>query len=206
MSDTPLGRLKVNRLSGSEVFHKDGRSTVFNVLDFWCWSTSDLVMNTTRGILAEFIVAKALGIPTDGVREEWASFDLKTSEGLCVEVKSCAYIQSWTQSKLSTIQFVVPKRLGWDPDTGQTETKPQRHADVYVFALLAHQDKATIDPLNLAQWQFWVVPTQELESRTRSQHSITLLSLRKLSGDPVDFMSLRGAVKQTADRRREADV
>jgi hypothetical protein len=39
------------------------------VADFWGWSRSDLLDNTERGVLAELIVAAALGIPADGVRE-----------------------------------------------------------------------------------------------------------------------------------------
>ncbi|MCZ7571394.1 MAG: hypothetical protein M5U01_22845 [Ardenticatenaceae bacterium] len=205
MSDSSLGRLKINRLSGGEVFHEDGQSAGFEVLDFWRWSTSDLVMNTTRGILAEYIVARALGVSTDRAREEWGAFDLRTDDGLRIEVKSCGYVQSWAQEKLSTIQFVVPKRLGWDPDTNVMQTEARRHADVYVFALLAHKDKATIDPLNLSQWRFWALSTKDLDDRERSQYSITLNSLRSLAGDPVGFADLRATVEQVA-RRNEADV
>ena len=71
-----------------------------------------------------------------------------------------------------------------------------RHADVYVFALLLHQDKAAIDLLNLAQWEFWAVPTAALDSRTRSQHSITLKSLRELASDPMDFGGLAAAARR----------
>lgn len=206
MPDPSLGRLKIDRRSGTEVFHEDGRSSGFDVLDFWRWSTSDLVMNTTRGILAEYIVARALGVSTNRAREEWGAFDLKTRDGMRVEVKSSAYVQSWAQEKLSTIQFVVRKRLGWDPDTNVMDTEARWHADVYVFALLAHQDKASIDPLNLAQWQFWAVVTKDLDRRSRSQHSITLKSLHELAGDPVDFGGLLAAVEQAVDRGGGVDV
>jgi hypothetical protein len=168
MPSSSLARLNINRLSGAEAFHENGQPAGCSVLDFWRWSTSDLVTNTTRGVLAEYIVARALGLPTDGVREAWRGFDLQTEDGLRIEVKSAAYVQSWSQEMLSPIMFVVPKSLGWDADTNVMETEARRHADAYVFALLAHQDKATIDPLNLAQWQFWAVPTADLDNRTRS--------------------------------------
>jgi len=198
MSSTHLPRLQAKRLSGSEPFHHEGQRVAFDVLDFWRWSTSDLVLNTTRGVLAEYIVAKALGISTDCVRDSWTAYDLLTANGVRVEVKSAAYIQSWAQDRLSTIQFVVPKRLGWDPETNETDTEPRRHADVYVFALLAHEEQETLDPLNLSQWQFWAVPTKVLDDRERSQHSITLNSLRGLAGDPVTFAGLSDAVHRAA--------
>ena len=66
----------------------------------------------------------------------------------------------------------------------------KRHADVYVFALLAHTDKLTVDPLNINQWEFYVLPTTALDERKRSQHSITLKSLEDLSGGKVDYVQL----------------
>jgi hypothetical protein len=73
MPDPLLEPLKITWMAGTEPFHVDGRSAGFDVLDFWRWSTSDLVVNTTRGFVAEYIVAKALGLPTNEARTEWGS-------------------------------------------------------------------------------------------------------------------------------------
>ena len=51
------------------------------VLDFWRWAFSDLRDNTRRGVLAEFIVALALG-QTGTRRKGWDNFDVLTSTGL----------------------------------------------------------------------------------------------------------------------------
>lgn len=75
-----------------------------------------------------------------------------------------------------------------------------RHADVYVFALLKHQERDTLDPLNVAQWEFYVLPTRTLNERTRSQHSITLPSLQKISGGALTFEQLRSAVTFAAKK------
>jgi hypothetical protein len=69
---------------------------------------------------------------------------------------------------------------------------------VYVFALLAHQNQATLDPLNLDQWEFYVVPTAVLDARERSQHSITLPSLKALHGEPVSFAEIVEVVARAA--------
>lgn len=66
---------------------------------------------------------------------------------------------------------------------------------MYVFALLAHTDKPTVDPRDLSQWKFYVLPTQVLNERKRSQHSITLGSLEALAGPSTDFWHLSDAVK-----------
>ena len=74
---------------------------------------------------------------------------------------------------------------------------------MYVFALLAHTHQKTLDPLNVSQWEFFVVPTMSLDHRNRSQHSITLPSLKALSGESVRFSGLKRAVEEAGKIQRE---
>lgn len=201
---TPFPQIVSARRNGSEPFRLRGRPAEFKVLDYWQWSMSDLVSNASRGRLAEFIVARALDAPTDGVRDEWAAFDLTTKEGIKVEVKSSAYLQSWTQRKPSLITFSVRRARAWDPRTNLLADQPSRPADVYVFALLAHQDKSSLDPLDLDQWQFYVVTTRAINERKRSQHSITLKSLCRMNAGPVSFGDLRAAVLALIPNKQSA--
>ena len=102
-----LGLLTVSRKTGLERFHAGGQPLSFDLLSFWQWMASDLVSNATRGRVAEYLVARSLGLAEEDVRDEWAAFDLRTTSGFRVEVKSAAYLQSWHQSNLSRITFVV---------------------------------------------------------------------------------------------------
>ena len=106
-SEGELGRIAPQRLEGNETFRLGDKLQPFDVHDFWAWAVSDLISNATRGVLAEFIVAKACGVDTAAPRDEWAPVDLLTSEGVSVEVKSAAYIQSWHQDRHSRISFGV---------------------------------------------------------------------------------------------------
>jgi hypothetical protein len=54
--------------SGREPFHCAATPLGFDLHNFWAWSVSDLVSNATRGRLAEYVIARALGISTAGVR------------------------------------------------------------------------------------------------------------------------------------------
>src|SRR5690606_19809719 len=103
-----------------------------SVLDFWKWSVSDLLSNATRGILAEFIVATATGVDLNTVRDEWGAFDLETREGIKIEVKSAAYLQTWNQSKLSSINFSIKIPRLWDNETNMASSIRLRPSDVYV--------------------------------------------------------------------------
>ncbi|HXO19385.1 MAG TPA: hypothetical protein VOA87_05600 [Thermoanaerobaculia bacterium] len=193
-----LGRVTVARKSGGEHFRHGGRDLGFDLLSFWQWSSSDLLSNSMRGVLAEYLVARALRADADGVREEWAPYDLTTENGTKVEVKSAGYLQSWHQEQLSLISFVVPKRRPFDANTNQLGEQAARQADVYVFALLSHKDKVTVDPMDVDQWTFFVVPTSVLDQRKRSQHSITLSTLEKLCSQSVSFGGLKDAVIEAA--------
>jgi hypothetical protein len=191
----PLKPVTATRRTGTEPLHVNGRSLPYNLLAFWQWSCSDLVSNLARGRLAEFIVTTALDIDVGGVRNEWDAVDLTTRGGIKVEVKCAAYVQSWYQTRLSAIVWRTPRTHEWSAATNRLSAESRRQADVYVFALLHHQDKKTIDPLDLEQWCFFVLPTRVLDARTRSQHSITLKSLTVLVGEPVPYSGLSEAVK-----------
>jgi hypothetical protein len=181
---TTLKQLMAQPKCGDESFHDNDDALGFCLKDFWAWNVSDLLSNATRGRLAEFIVAKAVGA-TEVVRDEWAAHDLTTKNGLKIEVKSAAYLQSWKQENYSAIQFKVAKAKAF----------ATRCADIYVFALLDHKDKRTVDPLNVKQWKFYVLKASALNERTRSQHSITLKSLAALAGDPVNYFNLSSKIK-----------
>lgn len=175
---------------GNESFTFGPNNLDFQLIDFWKWSVSDLVSNATRGRLAEFIVAKALGVDTNNIRDEWQAYDLIAPDNIKIEVKSASYIQSWYQKELSKISFSIKKSRSWNADTNIQSKESKRQADAYIFALLKHTDKDTINPLNLDQWIFYVLTTDEINNYPRSQHSITLKSLEKLTNG-VDYLLIK---------------
>ncbi|MDQ3226352.1 MAG: hypothetical protein M3Q50_06965 [Chloroflexota bacterium] len=62
-----------------------------HVRDFWAWALGDLRLNANRGLLAQFLVAKALGDCRE--RDDgWGNFDVLTPEGIKVEVKASGYL------------------------------------------------------------------------------------------------------------------
>ena len=77
------------RLNGSELI-VNGNDEVSDLITFWQWAYSDLVGNTERGALAEFIVACALGTEKES-RISWNSYDLVSKEGVTIEVKTSGY-------------------------------------------------------------------------------------------------------------------
>ena len=205
MADKSLDALTVMRKLGSEHFHANGRALPFNLLGLWQWSSSDLVNNTMRGLVAEYLVACDLGV-ADGTRVEWDAYDLKTKEGIKVEVKSAAYLQSWYQSKLSPISFGIQSTYGWDASTNESSIERKRQADVYVFALLKHQDKLTLDPMNVEQWEFYVLPTAVLNEKIPHQKGIRLSTLRGLGPEIAGFGEISAAIERLFVNRGNGTV
>ena len=162
----------------------------------------------SAALLAENSVAQALGVP-DGIREEWAPYDLKDPRGIKVEMKSSPFLQTWHQERLSSIVSGCARTRFWDPNTGNYEPEPRRQAQVYVFALLSHQEQATLNPPGSEPVGVHVVPTAVLDARERSQHSITLASLKALHGEPVTYSGIAEEVAVSAakaNHRRTADA
>ncbi len=189
--------VKVSRKSGLENFSQNGKPLAITLFNFWQWSTSDLVNNATRGILAEFIFASALGL-AEIYRVEWNAFDLITDDGIKVEVKSAAYLQSWEHAKLSNIQFGIrPTKL---LESGSETQQAKRQADIYVFCLLRHQDKETLDPLNLDQWHFYILNSDVLNDMFPTQKSIGLSSLLKAKPLEAGYNELKYCIEKSASK------
>ncbi len=178
----PLRDYQEIRKTGKELFHNGSEELTQDLLSFWQWSGSDVLSNVWRGVLAEYIVSLAARCKSE-IREEWSSYDLKTPEGIKIEVKSSSYLQSWYQEKHSDILFGIAETWGWDASTNEYSEEKQRHADLYVFCVLEHKDKNTIDPLNLEQWTFYVLSTDVLEGKFLKRKTITLSALLKLKPD-----------------------
>src|SRR5947209_5173918 len=104
-------------------------------------------MNTIRPMLAEYLVALAMRDPAP-LRVEWAPHDIRSPEGITIEVKSSGYCQSWRQRRLSVISFGRLTGLPLSDDGGEIvgNTRELR-ADVFVFAIHTCREPLLYDPL-----------------------------------------------------------
>lgn len=183
----------INRLQGTERFSVASLSLQADVLGFWQWSCSNLLGNTLRGQLAEYLVGLVLGC-AEGVRQEWDAHDLAWQDAdgapIRIEVKSAAYLQSWYQKEHSVIAFDIAKKKSWFAATNTYGEAPDRASDVYVFCLLHHPNKETVNPLDLAQWSFYAVSTHQINAACNEQQRIALGPLERIHGPAFGFAEL----------------
>ena len=170
--------------------------TEASVLDFWRWALSDLRMNTIRPMVAEFLVARAVGDKRE-VRDAWANYDVLSEEEIRIEVKSSGYCQSWPQRRLSTINFGRLAARSYDPLTGKYSEKPEVRADVFVFAIQTCRDCAKYDPLDTDHWQFLVLSADDI--RGYKWKTVGLGWVEKHARASVGWSGLRDAILTAQD-------
>lgn len=182
----------MEQLNGNEPFTLHGSDTSIMLQDFWRWAYSDLLNNTHRGVLAEFLVHSALETK-DVARADWLPFDLTSPSGLRIEVKSSAYLQAWTlEGVFSQISFDIAKKFAWDGAT--YASMAMRNSDLYVFCVFTARTR-DVSILDLDYWDFYVLPTSVLNEKVSEQKTITLSSLLKLEPTKTDFAGLPAAVE-----------
>lgn len=123
-----------------------------------------LVVNSLRGLVSETIVAAALEPEWECCSEDWGGWDFGRDDGLRLEVKQSADLQTWTKAipGRNVARFDIKARTGRRvPDNWQTVA--YRAAHIYVFAhhFVSDDNADHCDP---NQWRFYVVAACDLPS------------------------------------------
>lgn len=179
--DRPLIPMPQRRdVTADSVLSLNGRE-LGRIADFWEWGFTDLRDNMFRGIFAEWLVGKLLGLPMDR-RVSWDCYDLKAGEKT-IEVKCSSYLQPWAQRRLTNPIYGRLYSQCWDPTT-DTFGPARYNADFYVFCLQTCKDAAVWDALDLGQWRFWALRQKQLvDSKSRTLTQAGLVRLAALAFD-----------------------
>lgn len=184
--------------TGNEPLIVNGKKTSITINDYWRWAYSDLSNNINRSVFAEFIVASALDIvslQTEQSRTMWRPYDLLTSEGCKVEVKSAGYVQSHDIKHPDCISFrIAPARLPDETGDYKMDAPLQRNAEVYVFCIYKGLSRDN-NPLDMDLWEFYVLSTKILDEKKPTQKTITLPSLIQLNPIYCDYYGIDKAIK-----------
>lgn len=175
-------------LNGSERF----AGLDATVADFWRWAFSDLRDNTTRGILAEFLVAKAVG-DQRSLRIAWDNFDAQAPDGTTIEVKCSAFLQSWTQKRYSELVFGRLSAREFDAARNEYSVDARVRADVFVFAVQTQREPAAYDVLDISHWEFWVVSASII--RERAGKTVGIGWVREHATGPLSYGGLADAIQ-----------
>ena len=189
--------------SSDEMFrHKD--KDLFSVLDFWQYAYSQL--NGLEDTIAEFLVAKALGITKAENVNYWTAYDM-AYRNKRIEVKATSYVHPWNTkiSKIRTFSIEPTNNSYWEnaDDSINDGKKLSRQSEVYVFCLNHNMVIENSDPLRIDDWSFYVIPTFEINNYcvdNPEQKKISLNVVKRLANCAVAFDGLKEAVDTAIDR------
>lgn len=169
-----------------------------SVLDFWRWAFSDLRDNTTRGILAEFLVARAVG-DDRGIRVGWDNFDAVAQDGTQIEVKCSAFLQSWPQKRPSDLVFGRLTSREWNARLNEYADARTVHADVFVFAVQMQTEPSDYNMLDLRDWSFWVIGREGLEAE--AVRSVGIAWVKRNATGPIPYDKLASTIRSMVTAR-----
>lgn len=156
-----------------------------------------LVQNDLRSAYVEEQIAILLGSRWRYAGADWGPFDFE-SEGVRLEVKQSAALQSWRHTPGRGSFNIAPKKGVF---VGPLfESSPGRHADLYVFAWHGVIDQSA-DHRDVNQWTYFVCPTESLPMH---QRSLTRARLEQLDGvERVGAGGLSNVVERLAQQLRD---
>lgn len=179
-------------LSGNEPFSHNGHPIGYTMEDFWRFQFSNIWEMQDQ--VAEFLIAKALGLELPYNKNGWTLWDMNY-QGKRIEIKTSAYYHSWrTDGKVSqqrTFSIAPAYNKYKDRESGS-----QRQNDVYVFCLNLGDNQESSNPLHLENWRFWVIPTSTINQLGKEQKKISLGRIKKLSGKPdgIPYKEVKAAI------------
>ena len=194
-------------MNGTEKFEFNGKELGYDFLDFWKFHYSNIY--DIQGKIAEFIVARALGIHQSQNDKYWTLWDL-TYHGLRIEVKETSYYHSFNQEGKVSQQrtFGITKANdSYDPEvSGNSDFCRQN--DVYVFCLNTGYTEEESYPLNLNHWEFYIVPTSVINETCDDQKTISLNRIKTLGYSAVAYDRIKEVIDGLAlenERKKAGD-
>ena len=199
-----------------------------SIYDFWRWAFSDCKTSVgIRSQLAEFYVRLALRLEKEQARE-WEYVDIRMQDGTTIEVKSTSLIQPpkreltspsldiairkkgvWineNESITSEIEQLAKRETArWLPEKGGgwlISEPPKRWADCYVFCVENSTDLDAYNPLDISQWDFYVLATRTINGLFGKQAKVSLSRLKQKGFIPVAFEALKTEICKNIDQEQ----
>ncbi len=173
-----IEKLSDFHLVGNECFSINGKDTDMTILEYWRWHYSEIF--DLQDTIAEYIVAKALGLTQAHNVGQWTLFDI-LYRNMRIEIKETSYYHAWQsddERKSQQRTFSITKAYTEYKDE---KSEYKRQNDIYVFCLNTGETRKDSNPLVLEHWEFYIVPTHVIDKECGERKSISLKKVRKLS-------------------------
>ena len=181
-----------------ENFTYNGESIGCNLIDFWKFRYPNIF--DMQDELSEFIVARALGTNEASNIDYWTLWDIDYA-GYRIEIKETSYYHSFNkEGEISKSRnFGITKSNSRYLVNAEGKTTDdyinvfERHNDLYVFCLNTGYSKEESFPLNLNNWEFYVLQTYFINQKCKNNKTISLNRVRKFT-DAVNYGNLKNKI------------
>ena len=182
-----------------EKFSFNNSELDFGILDFW--ESKYFNIYNMQEVIAEFLIEKALRIEKAQNTDYWTLYDILYRE--CrIEIKQTSYYHPWNENgNISNIRRFNITKANSKYEYKDLENKFERQNDIYVFCLNTGNTKETSNPMNLNNWEFYIVPTKVINEECRNNKTISLNKVRKLC-DKVEYNKIKETIDLIIDNER----
>jgi len=151
----------------------------FGILDLWKSKYSNIY--NMQDVIAEFLVEKALGIDKAQNTDYWTLYDILYRD--CrIEIKQTGYYHPWNENgKISNIRRFGITMANSNYEFEELENKFERQNDIYVFCLNTGETKEDSNPMNIDNWEFYIMPTKIINEVCGDNKTIGLNKVREIS-------------------------
>lgn len=190
-------------MNGNEKFILNNTELNFGILDFWKSKYSNIY--NMQEVIAEFLVEKALGIDKAQNIDYWTLYDILYRNHR-IEIKQTSYYHSWNEnSKISKVRRFGISMANSNYEFADGENKYERQNDIYVFCLNTGETRADSNPLDLDNWEFYVVPTSVINEKCGSNKTIGLKRVREI-GENVSWHDIKKKIDFIIDNKYKNDM
>ena len=189
-------------MTGKEKFIFNNQPLEFEYSDFWKFHYSNVY--SAHGEIAEFVVARALGITEAQNTAYWTLWDI-TYRNVKIEVKATAYYHLWNSNGNVSKQrtFGIAKANGsYDSDiSGNNDFCRQN--DIYVFCLNLGNTKEESNPLDLNNWEFYIIPTSVINEKCGNNKTISLGKIKSLGFSAKRYNEIKNEIDGIIDSMKK---
>lgn len=183
-------------MNENEKFTINNNELDFGILDFWKSKYSNIY--NMQEVIAEFIVEKALGIDKAQNTDYWTLYDILYRD-YRIEIKETSYYHPWNENgKVSKQRMFGITKANSNYESNETENKFERQNDIYVFCLNTGITKETSNPMNLDNWEFYIILTSEINKQCGDNKKISLGRVRKIA-EKKSFEEIKSCIDKIID-------
>lgn len=185
-------------MNGKEKFIHNNKELDFGIFDFWIYKYSNIY--NLQEVIAEFIVEKALGLNKSQNTDSWTLFDILYRDTR-IEIKETSYYHPWNENgKISKQRTFGITKANSNYDNSNEPNKFERQNDIYVFCLNTGTTKESSNPMNINNWEFYIVPTSVINEVCGNNKTISLGRVKKLS-PLIPYEQIKNVIDSIIDNK-----